>query len=109
MVAAPAGTMATWLNAGLATSPAGCMRVISMTPMVSPNGSLSLLAGAPRAMSPVGRTRLSGIATFTTVDDYIASHPPDVRGALQQIRRTIHAVVPGARETISYNIPTITL
>lgn len=60
-------------------------------------------------MSPVGRSRLSGMASFATVDDYIASHPPDVQGALQQIRRTMHAVVPGARETISYNIPTITL
>ena len=49
------------------------------------------------------------MASFTTVDDYIASHPSDVQDALQQIRRTVHAVVPGARETISYNIPTITL
>src|SRR5215207_1154444 len=32
MVVAPAGTTATWLNAGLTTSPSGCKRVISMGP-----------------------------------------------------------------------------
>src|SRR6478735_706656 len=34
MVVAPAGTTATWLNAGLCTSPAGCSRLIFMEPMV---------------------------------------------------------------------------
>src|SRR5829696_4542011 len=32
MVVAPAGTTATWLNAGLTTSPPGCKRAISMGP-----------------------------------------------------------------------------
>lgn len=44
-----------------------------------------------------------------TVDDYIASFPPDVRVTLEELRRTIHAAVPGAGERISYRIPTITL
>src|SRR5688500_9207494 len=41
MVVAPAGTTATWLNAGLATSPSGCKRLISMgsTVAVSPDRS----------------------------------------------------------------------
>ena len=47
--------------------------------------------------------------TFATIDDYIGSYPPDVQDVLQEIRRTMHGVVPGADETISYNIPTITL
>jgi uncharacterized protein YdhG (YjbR/CyaY superfamily) len=47
--------------------------------------------------------------TFATVDDYIASFPSAVQNVLQAIRRTMHTVVPGAGETISYNIPTITL
>ena len=47
--------------------------------------------------------------TFTTIDDYIDSFPPDVQDVLHEIRRTMHGVVPGADETISYNIPTITL
>ncbi|NUR96103.1 MAG: hypothetical protein HOV67_12700 [Kribbellaceae bacterium] len=44
-----------------------------------------------------------------TVDEYIARFPPDVRAVLEEVRRTIHAAVPGAGEKISYQIPTITL
>jgi uncharacterized protein YdhG (YjbR/CyaY superfamily) len=47
--------------------------------------------------------------TFETVDEYIASFPPDVRDVLEKVRRTIHAAVPEAGEKISYNIPTVTL
>jgi uncharacterized protein YdhG (YjbR/CyaY superfamily) len=47
--------------------------------------------------------------TFETVDEYIASFPPDVRDVLEKVRRTIHAAAPGAGEKISYNIPTVTL
>ena len=47
--------------------------------------------------------------TFATIDDYIGCYPSDVQGVLQEIRRTMHGVVPGADETISYKIPTITL
>ena len=43
-----------------------------------------------------------------TVDEYIARFPPDVRAVLEEVRRTIHAAVPGAGEKISYQIPTIT-
>ncbi|TCC55077.1 hypothetical protein E0H73_36355 [Kribbella pittospori] len=46
---------------------------------------------------------------FTSVDEYIASFPADVQEILQEVRRTIHAVVPDAGEKISYQIPTITL
>ncbi|MFC9790189.1 iron chaperone [Rhodococcus sp. NPDC127528] len=46
---------------------------------------------------------------FATVDEYIASFPDDVRAILEQIRALLHAVVPGSGETISYDIPTVTL
>ncbi len=46
---------------------------------------------------------------FSTVDEYIASFPAEVREVLEQVRRTVHAAVPGAGEKISYQIPTITL
>jgi hypothetical protein len=46
---------------------------------------------------------------FATVDDYISSFPQDVQIVLEEVRRTIHSAVPGAAETISYQIPTITL
>jgi uncharacterized protein YdhG (YjbR/CyaY superfamily) len=56
------------------------------------------------------RQRLIVMATaFSSVDDYITSFPPDVQEVLQEVRRTIHAAVPGSGEKISYDIPTITL
>jgi uncharacterized protein YdhG (YjbR/CyaY superfamily) len=48
-------------------------------------------------------------ATFATIDDYIGSFPEDVQDVLEQVRRTIRKVVPAGEETISYQIPTITL
>src|SRR5687768_14409963 len=42
MVVAPAGTTATWLNAGLRTRPAGCRRVISMASTVPQPADTSL-------------------------------------------------------------------
>ena len=46
---------------------------------------------------------------FATIEEYIDSFPEDVRIVLEEIRRTIHRAVPGAGETISYRIPTITV
>ena len=39
------------------------------------------------------------------VDAYIAGFPKDVQRTLQQIRATIREALPGAEETISYQIP----
>jgi uncharacterized protein YdhG (YjbR/CyaY superfamily) len=44
-----------------------------------------------------------------SVNAYIALFPPDVQSVLQNVRSTIHGVVPGAGEKISYEIPAITL
>ncbi len=46
---------------------------------------------------------------FATIDDYVSSYPEDVQIILEKLRRTIRSVVPAAGETISYQIPTITL
>lgn len=48
-------------------------------------------------------------ATFSSIDDYIASYPEDVQVILEQVRATIRAAVPDAGEKISYQMPTITL
>jgi uncharacterized protein YdhG (YjbR/CyaY superfamily) len=48
-------------------------------------------------------------ATFATVDDYIASFAPDVQEMLRAVREEIRRAVPDARETMSYQMPTITL
>jgi uncharacterized protein YdhG (YjbR/CyaY superfamily) len=46
---------------------------------------------------------------FTSIDEYIATFPPDVQTVLEELRATIRAAAPDATETISYNIPTFTL
>lgn len=45
----------------------------------------------------------------TTIDAYIAGFPPEVQVLLQQIRTTIQALAPEAREAMKYAIPTFTL
>ena len=44
-----------------------------------------------------------------TIDDYIATFPPDIQEILQKIRATIAKAVPKAREKISYRIPAFAL
>jgi uncharacterized protein YdhG (YjbR/CyaY superfamily) len=46
---------------------------------------------------------------FATIDEYISSFPADARAALEQVRQAIHEAAPTALETISYQMPTITL
>ena len=42
---------------------------------------------------------------FTSIDDYIASFPPDVQKVLEQVRIAIKRVQPKLEEKISYGIP----
>ena len=49
------------------------------------------------------------MATFATVDEYIASFPDDVQPMLEAVRRTMREAAPGTEEAISYGIPTLTL
>lgn len=44
-----------------------------------------------------------------SVDDYIASFPPEVRGSLETLRTTISSVLPTAEQVIRYDIPTFRL
>lgn len=46
---------------------------------------------------------------YATIEEYIATFPPAEQALLQEVRRTIHAAAPDAGESISYQIPTITL
>ena len=48
-------------------------------------------------------------AAPATIDDYLASLPPDQRAALQDLRRQILAAAPGATECISYAMPAFRL
>jgi uncharacterized protein YdhG (YjbR/CyaY superfamily) len=44
-----------------------------------------------------------------SVDDYIAAQPVAARAVLQQVRATLRKALPGATESISYQIPTYKL
>jgi uncharacterized protein YdhG (YjbR/CyaY superfamily) len=46
---------------------------------------------------------------FTSIDEYIATFPPEVQELLQQMRTTIKAAAPEAVEKISYQMPTFAL
>jgi len=46
---------------------------------------------------------------FATIGDYVSSFPEDVQFILEQVRRTARTAAPAAGETISYEMPTITL
>jgi uncharacterized protein YdhG (YjbR/CyaY superfamily) len=48
-------------------------------------------------------------AAFTSVDEYVATHPEDVQAILQRVRSAIRKALPGAEEVISYQIPTYKL
>jgi uncharacterized protein YdhG (YjbR/CyaY superfamily) len=47
------------------------------------------------------------MAQPTTVDDYLATLPPDRRAAMEALRRTINAAAPDATETIAYKMPAL--
>ena len=49
------------------------------------------------------------MAKFETLEAYLTSFPDEVRPVLEQVRKTIRTAVPGAEETISYDIPTFKL
>lgn len=51
----------------------------------------------------------TGRTTPTSIDEYIAASPPEVRSILEKIRVTIKKAAPAAEEKISYQIPTFTL
>ena len=48
-------------------------------------------------------------APVTDVDSYLAEVSPEARATLEKLRKTIKAMVPGAVEVISYQIPTFKL
>lgn len=47
--------------------------------------------------------------SFESIDEYIATFPKDIQKLLKELRATIKAAAPAAREKISYQIPTFDL
>lgn len=52
---------------------------------------------------------MSVTAISETVDEYIASFPPDVQPMLQAVREAIHAGVPDGEEKIRYGMAAVML
>lgn len=52
---------------------------------------------------------MSDASEITSIDQYIAAAPPEVRPVLEEIRRVAKAAVPEAVETISYRLPALKL
>ena len=48
-------------------------------------------------------------STPATIDEYIATFPPDVQAILKKIRATIRAAAPEAEQKISYRMPAFAL
>lgn len=48
-------------------------------------------------------------STPGTIDEYIATFPPEVQAILEKIRSTIRKAAPGAKEKISYQMPAFAL
>jgi len=48
-------------------------------------------------------------ASFTSIDEYIATFPKETQKILKEVRATIKAVAPEAEEKISYQMPTFFL
>ncbi|HKS53953.1 MAG TPA: DUF1801 domain-containing protein [Steroidobacteraceae bacterium] len=48
-------------------------------------------------------------STPATIDEYIATFPPDAQAVLRKIRTTVAKAVPKAEERISYRIPAFML
>jgi uncharacterized protein YdhG (YjbR/CyaY superfamily) len=53
-----------------------------------------------------GRESLLMRDQFTTIDEYLATFPPDVQEKLKGIRALIRRTAPDAEEAIRYGIPT---
>jgi uncharacterized protein YdhG (YjbR/CyaY superfamily) len=46
---------------------------------------------------------------FQTIDEYLATFPPETRRILEKVRQVIRKAAPGAEEAVSYQMPTFKL
>lgn len=62
------------------------------------------MSGKPRPLRLPGMTDLPKDQPVT-VDDYIAAQPAAAQEHARELRAQVHALVPGAQETIRYGMP----
>ena len=51
----------------------------------------------------------SNASSLSTIDDHIASCPPEVRPKLEKLRRAIRSAAPAAEEAVAYRMPAFKL
>ena len=47
------------------------------------------------------------MASFASVDEYLAALPDEKRAVVEELRRTVNAAAPDATETIAYDMPAL--
>jgi uncharacterized protein YdhG (YjbR/CyaY superfamily) len=57
------------------------------------------------ACRPIPPKLLAEMRREPAIDAYLADVDPKIRSMLQKLRKTIHAIVPGVEECISYRMP----
>lgn len=68
---------------------------------------LERIARAYRLTQPASGPKAAGEKpAYTTIDEYMALFPHEVRDSLEQVRKTIRKAAPEAKETISWQMPT---
>ena len=101
--------------ASLPTKPKSRFRMTThfVTSLASPEAWAHSAAERPtvrrRYCNLEGRNMKAGRTTPTSIGEYIAVSPPEVRSILERIRVTIKEAAPAAEEKISYQMPTFTL
>jgi uncharacterized protein YdhG (YjbR/CyaY superfamily) len=69
------------------------------------SGKNVYLPSARDSSEIVGRRTNMTARKFTSADEYIGAQPESARAVLERVRAVVRKALPGADETISYNIP----
>ena len=64
------------------------------------------LDGIAAYLGQRGAAPYSTMPKFTSIEDYLASLPPDQRAVVKEIEQRVLTVVPGAERVIRYDMPT---
>jgi uncharacterized protein YdhG (YjbR/CyaY superfamily) len=68
--------------------------------------SITVVISKRHHVGKKGEIMERGKATYSTIDEYIALFPKEIRKILTGLRKTIRAAAPDAAERISYQMPT---
>jgi uncharacterized protein YdhG (YjbR/CyaY superfamily) len=72
-------------------------------------GTNDLAVSYQRSSEDIGGLMESKPGSYASIDEYIAMFPNDIQKILEELRATIRAAAPEAKEKISYQMPTFDL